>query len=94
MDVQLILHFFTSGSCSVCDSLQPKIEELISCKFPQILLKVYHVPEQPKLAADFGVFTIPVLILTIDGKESQRWVQNFGLAEVDQKLSRLITLIS
>ncbi len=93
MDVQLMLHFFTSDSCSVCDSLQPKIEELISRKFPQILLNVYHVQEQPKLAADFGVFTIPVLILTIDGKESQRWVRNFGLVEVDQKSSRLITLI-
>jgi thioredoxin 1 len=93
MNVQLVLHYFTSSPCSVCHSLQPKIEELVRCKFPQIRLKSYDVGEQPKLAADFGVFTVPVLILTVDGKESQRWVRNFGLAEVEQKLSRLITLI-
>lgn len=92
MDVQLKLYFFTSVSCGVCTSILPKIEALVSQKFPQILLESILVDEQPKVAADFGVFTVPVLLLTIDGKESQRWVRNFGLAEVEQKLSRIITL--
>lgn len=94
MDVQLVLHYFTASSCGVCHSLRPKIEELILHKFPQIRMELHDVGEQPRLAAEFGVFTVPALILTVDGKESHRWVRNFGLAEVEQKLSRLITLIA
>jgi thioredoxin-like negative regulator of GroEL len=94
MEVQLVLHYFTASSCGVCHSLRPKIEELNLRKFPQIPLELHDVEEQPRVAAEFGVFTVPVLILTVDGKESHRWVRNFGLMEMEQKLSRLITLIA
>ncbi len=94
MNISLKLHYFTSPSCSVCDSLLPKIEALILEKFPTIEFEVHPIEKQPEIAAKFGVFTAPVLILTIDNQESERWVRAFGLVQVEEKLNRILTLIN
>lgn len=67
---------------------------MLSQNYPQIILEVHSVEEQPKIAAEFGVFTVPVAILSVDGKESERWVRSFGVIEIEQKLQRIITLIN
>ncbi len=94
MDIELKLHYFTASACSVCDSLLPKMQALISQQFPQVILEIHSVEESPKIAADFGVFTVPVAILSIDGKESERWVRSFGIIEIQQKLQRIASLIN
>jgi thioredoxin-like negative regulator of GroEL len=94
MNNQLKLLYFTADSCSVCDSLLPKINQLIHEKYPQISLVIINTKEQIKLAADYGVFTIPMLILTIDDNENDRWVRSFGLVEVEKKLERLISIMN
>lgn len=93
MDVILKLHYFTANSCSVCESMYPKIVEMVKSDYNQVELQSYTVTDDPKIAADFGVFTVPVLIFTVDGVESQRWVRAFGLSEVKQKMDRIISLI-
>lgn len=94
METELKLHYFTASTCSVCDSLLPKIKSMLSQNFPQILFEVHSIEKQPKIAAEFGVFTVPVAILTIDGKESGRWVRSFGVTEIEQKIERIITLLN
>ena len=94
MNNQLKLLYFTADSCAVCDSLLPKINQLVLEKYPQISLEVINTKEQIKVAADYSVFTIPVLILTIDDKENDRWVRSFGLLEVEKKLDRLISIMN
>ena len=94
MEFDLKLHYFTAQTCSVCDSLLPKIKSMLNQNFPQILLEVHSIEEQPKITAEFGVFTVPVALFTIDGKESERWVRSFGVVEIEEKLKRIITLIN
>lgn len=94
MKTELKLHYFTASTCGVCDSLLPKIKSMLSQRFPQILFEVHSIEEQPKIAAEFGVFTVPVAIFVIDGKESGRWVRSFGVVEIEQKIERIITLIN
>lgn len=62
-------------------------------KYQSIELVVVDVAQNPKLAADFGVFTVPVVILTIEDKENERWIRSFGLIELEQKLDRLISIM-
>lgn len=91
---QLKLIYFTAPSCSVCESLLPKLKCLMGEKYQDIELQVIDVMRCPELAADLGVFTVPVVILTIEDKENERWIRSFGLIEIEGKLDRLISIMT
>jgi hypothetical protein len=67
---------------------------MIIQNYPQITLTILNVEDNPKECSDYGVYSAPSLILFVDNKENHRWVRNFGLFEVEQKLIRVISLIS
>ncbi|MEI6346543.1 MAG: thioredoxin family protein [Bacteroidota bacterium] len=94
MFVDLKLIYFASKSCSVCISLLPKLEQMITQNYPQITLTILEIEENLKECSEYGVYSAPSLILFVDNKENHRWVRNFGLFEVEQKLIRIISLIS
>lgn len=92
MSNTISLLYFTSNKCSICISLLPKLEALIKTKFPSTHFQVYSIEEYPKIAANYSIFTAPVLLLEINSKEWKRWVRTFGLAEVEDYLNRIQTL--
>ncbi|MGB8001147.1 MAG: thioredoxin family protein, partial [Anaerobacillus sp.] len=55
-------------NCSVCHALLPQVEEVLA-DYPQIVSEKLNVQEVPESAGEFSVFTIPVLLLFVDGKE-------------------------
>ena len=92
MSDTISLQYFTSHKCSVCTSLLPKLEALVQTKFPSIHFQVHSIEEHPEIAANYSIFTAPVLLLEINSKEWKRWVRTFGLAEVEHYLNRILTL--
>ena len=85
--------YFSGNRCGVCHALRPKIEEMIAKEFPQIPLLEIATEQQPEIAAQYSVFTLPVLIVYIDGREGPRFARSFGLAEVREALERPYNLI-
>ncbi|OFY25222.1 MAG: hypothetical protein A2W98_02115 [Bacteroidetes bacterium GWF2_33_38] len=86
------LKYFTAEGCNVCKVLLPKIQHLINEKFSNLSLEVIDTRQNPIIAADNQVFTIPVLIIYFESKEYQRFVRVFSLEDVKQKLERLVSL--
>lgn len=62
-------------------------------KFPNIKFVYINVKETPEIAAQLSVFTVPVFIIYLDGKEMIRKSRNFGLAELESELTRPYTLL-
>lgn len=87
------IYYFTETNCSVCKVLKPKIDELIKREFPPVKIETIDVKEDPITATKFSVFTIPVLLILVEKKEHYRFVRNFSLNEVEEKLKRLVELI-
>ncbi|MCW8827236.1 MAG: thioredoxin family protein [Gammaproteobacteria bacterium] len=85
--------YFSGSSCGVCHALRPKVEALFTEEFPQAPLLEIATDEQPELAAQYGVFTLPVLILYIDGREGSRFARTFSLGEVREALERPYNMI-
>lgn len=86
--------YFTGPNCSVCKALKPKIKQLISNEFPSIALSFINVEEKPETAAQHMVFTLPVIIISVDSKEYYRFARSFSVSDVADKLSRLQELIN
>lgn len=84
--------YFKGENCGVCAALLPKIEAHFLENYPLLKFEIIPVETSPKIAAQFNVFTIPVLIILFDNKEHFRFVRNFSAIEIDQKLNRTYQL--
>jgi thioredoxin 1 len=87
-----VLAYFSGLSCSVCHALKPKIEKLINVYFPDVLLVEISTEQQPELAARLSVFTIPVILFYVDGKEYIREVRFIDLSVLEQKLRKILSM--
>ena len=85
--------YFSGNSCGVCHALRPKIEALFAEEFPKVPMLEIATEEQPELAAQHSVFTLPVLVLYIDGREGARFARTFSLGEVREALERPYNII-
>lgn len=89
---EMLLVYFGSNNCGVCSDLKPKVESILE-KYPKIQSVQVDVEKSVKLSADYNVFTIPVIVLFIEGKEAIREARHIGLGDLDGKISRYYDLL-
>lgn len=82
--------YFSRPDCSVCKGLWPQIVSLLE-KYPVIELAHIEMNHQTdKIAGHFSIFTVPVLMLYMEGKE---FIREARIIHLDQLENRLDTLI-
>jgi thioredoxin-like negative regulator of GroEL len=88
IDNQGVILYFTTPECNVCKVLKPKIRALIENKSPKMAIQFIDVSQNPKLAADFQIFTVPVILVYFEKNEFIRKVRNISLIELEKEISR------
>ena len=88
----MVFVYVSQTACSVCQTLRPKVEELLA-RYPLIKSLYLNSAEVPEAAGQLSVFTIPTTLLFVQGKESFRLVRSFGLREISEKLDRIYSLV-
>ncbi len=88
-----VLFYFSHEQCSVCKVLKPKIEELLRESFPKMLMYYCDTVEQPEVAAQNRVFTVPTILIFIEGKETFRFSRHIGLSELEQAIYRPYSML-
>lgn len=83
--------YFSRPGCGVCSALRPKIESLLA-RFPRLSGLVVDLETVPAAAAEYSIFTIPAVLLFVDGKESRREARYLSLDDFAQRLRRLYNL--
>lgn len=66
-----VLLDFWAGWCGPCRMLSPVIDELAEEAGDVKICKI-NIDEEPELAAEFEVMSIPTLVVMKDGRELQR----------------------
>lgn len=82
------LVYFSHDNCNVCKVLKPKVEELIQKEFPNIDFVYCNIKSGAEFAAIHSVFTVPTVILFLEGNEQFRKLRNFGINELKEDISR------
>ena len=90
---KLSMLYFSSNSCSVCAGLLPKIEELMK-KYNKIASAKVEIDKLQLVAGEYSIFTLPAVIIFIEGKEIIREARFISIIELEEKIQRFYDLIS
>ncbi len=83
-----ILLYFSGENCSVCHALRPKVKEVFNKEFPQLKQIYLDAHENPKISAHFQVFSVPTMLIFMEGKEFSREGRSVSLHQLTEKLKR------
>ena len=86
------LVYFSTSQCNVCKVLKPKIVEIVKAEFPKIRLGYINSESLPVVAAQNRIFSVPTILVFLDGKEFIRKSRNINLAEFREEIDRPYSL--
>ncbi|MCU4155008.1 thioredoxin family protein [Carboxylicivirga sp. A043] len=83
-----VLKYFSHQRCNVCKVLKPKVQQMLTEKFPKMSFEYVDIEEQPAVAAENQVFTVPTLLIFFEGKEYYRFARNVSLGQLIDAIER------
>lgn len=84
--------YISQPSCSVCVGLLPKVEKLLS-QFPAIQGAYVDAAQIPSVAGELSIFTVPAVLLFVEGKEVLRYARFISLDELEFNLAKYVHLV-
>lgn len=87
-DDSLTFLYISRTSCSICVSLLPQIKRVLN-RYPLIKKGYVNADELPEVASLFSIFTVPVLILFVSGKEYLREARIVQLDLFEEKIKKI-----
>lgn len=87
----LCMLYFSSENCSACKLLKDKVENLIN-EYKNIALVEVKSEETKGIQSEYGIFTVPIILFFVEGKEAFRSSKYVGIDEIREKLDRYYEL--
>lgn len=84
--------YISRSSCGVCQAVLPQLKNLLS-HYPRIRLCHINADSIAEVAGRFSVFTVPALLLFVDGKETIRVARFFHMESLDEQIGKLYSLL-
>jgi len=89
---EMRLLYLSTSVCGVCEVLKPKIATMIE-KYPKIKMGYVDMEKIPESAGAFSIFTIPGVLLYVEGKETIREARHISLPDFESKVKRYYGMI-
>jgi thiol-disulfide isomerase/thioredoxin len=89
---KLLLLYISRHDCSVCHALLPQVEEVLK-DFKSVRSIRADAEEIPEMAGEFSIFTVPVIIVFVDGKEMFRKARFVPIDELHSQITRLTEML-
>lgn len=86
-DHPFVFLYLSQPTCSVCQALLPKIKTMLE-QFPSLQSGYVDTSLITEAVGKFSVFTIPVLLLFIDGKEVMRKARYLSVEDVEATVAK------
>ena len=89
-----VLLYFSGENCNVCHALRPKFKSAFDEHFP-LLKQIYlDAHENPEISAHYQVFSVPTMIVFMDGREFAREGRAVSLHQLVGKLERPYSMMT
>ena len=80
--------YISSPGCAVCASLFPQIEPICAAH-PEFRAGRVDLTDVPQIAGEFSVFTAPVVLLFVKGKEVHREARIVPIEPLKRKVEQI-----
>ncbi|WP_077619310.1 thioredoxin family protein [Bacillus sinesaloumensis] len=80
--------FISRTNCSVCHALLPQVKDVME-DFPTIQLGYINADHVEEIAGYFSIFTVPVLLLFVEGKEFLREARFVPMEPFKEKIEKI-----
>ncbi|WP_297522558.1 thioredoxin family protein [uncultured Clostridium sp.] len=84
--------YFSGESCNVCPVIKGRVNSILE-NYKGVSLIDIDASSNRELSASYDIFSIPVLLLFVDGKEALRFGRNIDFMEFEKSLDRYYNLI-
>ncbi|VUZ23574.1 Uncharacterised protein [uncultured Comamonas sp.] len=91
---QAALVLWGGAHCGVCQALKPRLADMAARHFPHLPLLYVDCQATPAACAQYGVFTLPVLRLYVNGHSALDYARAFGVAQVQQEVTALLARLA
>ena len=88
----LALIFFSGSSCTACQVIAKKLEAMLT-QYPQVYTAEINIVLHHDLAASYGVYSSPIYMLFVEGKESIRLSANLDLLDLEKRIARYVEML-
>jgi len=87
----MVFFYFSTEDCGICSSLLPKLDKMLE-SYPKV--KSFHISidKVPAASGKFSVFTVPTIIVYVDGREAIREARFISMDVLEEKLSKYYSL--
>ena len=89
-----VMLYFSTPECNVCKALKPKISDAFAERFPKIAQRFVDATDTPDIAAAFQVFSVPTILVFLEGREFARGSRNISVAQFVQQIERPYRLMT
>ena len=83
-----VLLYFSGENCNVCHALRPKFKEAFDTHFPLVKQIYLDAHENTDISTHFQVYSVPAMIVFLDGREFAREGRNVSLHQMVTQLER------
>ena len=83
-----VMVYFSAPTCNVCHALKPKLLEALDENFSDFKVESVDISEQEDIAPFFNVYSIPTVLIFLDGKEFLRKSRHMSVGEVINEIKR------
>lgn len=80
--------YISRTNCGVCHALLPQVKEVMT-NFPLIELGYVNADDVEEIAGFLSIFTVPVLVLFVDGKEYLREARFVPIGPFTEKIAKI-----
>ena len=87
------LIYFCNDTCAPCVALRPKVSELVETQFPLVGLYFCNAVQLPEIAAEYGIFASPTLLVYFEGKEYIRESKYISISALASSIAKFYNMV-
>lgn len=92
-DNSISIVYFSGSTCGACDAIKEKILHIINEDYPKVKFLEVNAVENQKIAASYNIFSLPILLLFVNGKETLRLGRYFDMLDFKKSIDRYYNMI-
>lgn len=89
---EMAIVYFSGTSCGACGVIKTKVEELL-IGYPNIKSIEINGEVNTEVASEYSVFSLPILLLFVEGKEAIRVGRYFDVLDFNNTIDRYYGMI-